>query len=95
MRDTPVADIRKMYRQAKELEKAMQNVGDSDEAKEDYYRMQGSLKVLLGQILRTNFLHLSKPALVKFLVMCNSHRPVEPVWILTGLSMLAKDYDGA
>lgn len=57
------------------------------EAREDYYEIQRDLKGTLLLMLRENFLLLTKLQLVRFLVLCNSHRPMEPVAILTRLSM--------
>jgi hypothetical protein len=61
--------------------------------RDKYYAHEEQLKESLRQLLSLDFTLLPKTALIRFLIMCNSHRPDSPVGIMVRLAMHWEEKD--
>jgi hypothetical protein len=96
-----IEDINKMYFEAIAIEKQMNtksemealagDVVSSRRIRNEWYLLEDKLKEKLRAICSEDFILMTKPKLIKFLVLCCSHRPVEPVWVLTDISIQYKE----
>lgn len=93
-----LGEIKTIYHNCVTLKRRMERIntnGMSDAAQkighDNYYKIEEELQSELRDLLRTNFLLLSKPELVRFLSLCSSHRPEPPHSVLTRIGMLYKE----
>lgn len=91
-----ISEVKGLYRQCQSLLRRMDSANRMEELagesakgrfRTEYYSWQHELQEKLRELLRQNFLLLSKPQLVHLLSMCSSHRPMEPHSVLKLVSM--------